>query len=86
MAKISRMNDLKNKLSRSGEIIFNGNETGKILIKDRKLNIILETQDNELLKYLRGNAIGILKVKGENYEWKYRWFILWRRWAVWHVW
>jgi len=68
MAKISRMNDLKNKLSRSGKIIFNGNETGKILIKDRKLNIILETQDNELLKYLRGNAIGILKVKGENYE------------------
>ena len=68
MAKISRMNDLKNKLSRSGKIIFNGNETGKILIKDRKLKIILETQDNELLKYLRGNAIGILKVKGKNYE------------------
>lgn len=53
MAKISRMNDLKNKLSRSGKIIFNGNETGKILIKDRKLNIILEMQDNELLKDLR---------------------------------
>lgn len=68
MAKISRMNDLKNKLSRSGKIIFNGNETGKILIKDRKLNIILETQDNELLKDLRSNAAGILKVKGERYD------------------
>ena len=68
MAKISQINDLKDKLNRSGKIIFRGNETGKILIEDRKLNIILETQDNELLKYLRGNAIGILKVKGKNYE------------------
>ena len=33
-----------------------------------KLNIILETQDNELLKDLRSNAAGILKVKGERYD------------------
>ena len=68
MAKISRINDLKDKLNRSGKIIFRGNETGKILIKDRKLNIILETQDNELLKDLRSNAVEILKVKGERYD------------------
>ena len=68
MAKISQINDLKDKLNRSGKIIFRGNETGKILIEDRKLNIILETQDNELLKDLRSNAAGILKVKGERYD------------------
>lgn len=68
MAKISQINDLKDKLNRSGKIIFRGNETGKILIEDRKLNIILETQDNELLKDLRSNAIEILKVKGERYD------------------
>ena len=68
MAKISQINDLKDKLNRSGKIIFRGNETGKILIGDRKLKIILETQDNELLKDLRSNAIEILKVKGERYD------------------
>lgn len=68
MAKISQINDLKDKLNRSGKIIFRGNETGKILIEDRKLNIILEMQDNELLKDLRSNAAGILKVKGERYD------------------
>ena len=68
MAKISRINDLKDKLNRSGKIIFRGNETGKILIENRKLSIILETEDNELLKDLRGNAVEILKVKGERYD------------------
>ena len=68
MAKISRINDLKDKLNRSGKIIFRGNETGKILIKDRKLSIIFETEDNELLKDLKSNAIGILEVKGERYD------------------
>lgn len=68
MAKISQINDLKDKLNRSGKIIFRGNETGKILIKDRKLSIIFETEDNELLKDLKSNAIGILKVKGERYD------------------
>lgn len=68
MAKISRINDLKDKLNRSGKIIFRGNEAGKILIKNGKLNIILETEDNELLKDLRNNAIEILKVKGERYD------------------
>ena len=68
MAKISQINDLKDKLNRSGKIIFRGNETGKILIENRKLNIILETEDNELLKDLRSNAAGILKVKGERYD------------------
>ena len=33
MAKISQINDLKDKLNRSGKIIFRGNETGKILIE-----------------------------------------------------
>ena len=68
MAKISRINDLKDKLNRSGKIIFRGNETGKILIENRKLSIILETEDNELLKDLRSNAVEILKVKGERYD------------------
>ena len=68
MAKISQINDLKDKLNRSGKIIFRGNEAGKILIENRKLNIILETEDNELLKDLRSNAAGILKVKGERYD------------------
>ena len=68
MAKISQINDLKDKLNRSDKIIFRGSETGKILIKDRKLSIILETEDNELLKDLRSNAIEILKVKGERYD------------------
>ena len=68
MAKISQINDLKDKLNRSGKIIFRGNETGKILIEDRRLNIILETEDNELLKDLRSNAAGILKVKGKRYN------------------
>lgn len=68
MAKISQINDLKDKLNRSGKIIFRGNETGKILIENRKLNIILETEDNELLKDLRSNVIEILKVKGERYD------------------
>lgn len=68
MAKISQINDLKDKLNRSGKIIFRGNETGKILIKDRKLSIIFETEDNELLKDLRSNATEILKVKGERYD------------------
>ena len=68
MAKISQINDLKDKLNRSGKIIFRGSEIGKILIENRKLNIILETQDNELLKDLRSNAIEILKVKGERYD------------------
>lgn len=68
MAKISQINDLKDKLNRSGKIILRGNETGKILIENRKLNIIFETQDNELLKDLRSNAAGILKVKGERYD------------------
>lgn len=68
MAKISQINDLKDKLNRSGKIIFRGNETGKILIENRKLNIILETEDNELLKDLRSNVAGILKVKGERYD------------------
>ena len=68
MAKISQINDLKDKLNRSGKIIFRGSETGKILIKDRKLSIILETEDNELLKDLRSNAAKILKVKGERYD------------------
>lgn len=68
MAKISQINDLKDKLNRSGKIIFRGNETGKILIENRKLNIILETEDNELLKDLRSNAAGILKIKGERYD------------------
>lgn len=68
MAKISQINDLKDKLNRSGKIIFGGNEAGKILIENRKLNIILETEDNELLKDLRSNAAGILKVKGERYD------------------
>ena len=68
MAKISRINDLKDKLNRSGKIIFRGNETGKILIENRKLSIILETEDNKLLKDLRSNAIKILKVKGERYD------------------
>ena len=66
-AKISQINNLKDKLNRSGKIIFKGTEIGKILIENRKLNIILETQDNELLKDLRSNAIEILKVKGERY-------------------
>lgn len=68
MAKISQINDLKDKLNRSGKIIFRGNETGKILIENRKLSIILETEDNKLLKDLRSNAIKILKVKGERYD------------------
>jgi hypothetical protein len=68
MAKISQINDLKDKLNRSGKIIFRGNETGKILIENRKLSIILETEDNELLKDLRSNATEILKVKGERYD------------------
>ena len=68
MAKISRINDLKDKLNRSGKIIFRGSETGKILIENRKLSIILETEDNKLLKDLRSNAAGILKVKGERYD------------------
>lgn len=68
MAKISRINDLKDKLNRSGKIIFRGNEAGKILIEDRKLSIVLETEDNELLKDLRSNAVEILKVKGERYD------------------
>lgn len=68
MAKISQINDLKDKLNRSGKIIFRGNEAGKILIENRKLNIILETEDNELLKDLRSNVAGILKVKGERYD------------------
>lgn len=68
MAKISQINDLKDKLNRSGKIIFRGNETGKILIENRKLNIILETENNELLKDLRSNAAGILKIKGERYD------------------
>lgn len=68
MAKISQINDLKDKLNRSGKIIFRGNETGKILIEDRKLNIILETQDNELLKDLRSNVAEILKIKGKRYD------------------
>lgn len=68
MAKISQINDLKDKLNRSGKIIFRGNETGKILIENRKLNIILKTEDNELLKDLRSNAVEILKVKGERYD------------------
>mgnify|MGYP001740906885 CR=1 FL=1 len=68
MAKISQINDLKDKLNRSGKIIFRGNETGKILIENRKLSIILETEDNELLKDLRSNAAEILKVKGERYD------------------
>lgn len=68
MAKISQINDLKDKLNRSGKIIFRGTETGKILIENRKLNIILETEDNELLKDLRSNAVGILKIKGERYD------------------
>ena len=68
MAKISRINNLKDKLNRSGKIIFRGNEAGKILIEDRKLSIVLETEDNELLKDLRSNAIEILKVKGERYD------------------
>ena len=68
MAKISQINDLKDKLNRSGKIIFRGNETGKILIENRKLSIIFETEDNELLKDLRSNAVEILKVKGERYD------------------
>ena len=68
MAKISQINDLKDKLNRSGKIIFRGNEAGKILIKDRKLSIIFETEDNELLKDLKSNAVKILKVKGERYD------------------
>ena len=68
MAKISQINDLKDKLNKSGKIIFRGSETGNILIKDRKLSIILETEDNELLKDLRSNAAKILKVKGERYD------------------
>lgn len=68
MAKISQINDLKDKLNRSGKIIFRGNEAGKILIKNRKLSIIFETEDNELLKDLRSNATEILKVKGERYD------------------
>ena len=68
MAKIRQINDLKDKLNRSGKIIFRGNETGKILIENRKLSIILETEDNKLLKDLRSNAIKILKVKGERYD------------------
>lgn len=68
MVKISQINDLKDKLNRSGKIIFRGSETGKILIENRKLNIILETEDNELLKDLRANVVGILKVKGERYD------------------
>lgn len=68
MAKISQINDLKDKLNRSGKIIFRGNETGKILIENRKLSIIFETEDNKLLKDLRSNAIKILKVKGERYD------------------
>lgn len=68
MAKISQINDLKDKLNRSGKIIFRGNETGKILIENRKLSIIFETEDNKLLKDLRSNAAGILKVKGERYD------------------
>jgi len=68
MAKISQINDLKDKLNRRGKIIFRGNETGKILIENRKLSIILETEDNELLKDLKSNAAGILKVKGERYD------------------
>ena len=68
MAKISQINDLKDKLNRSGKIISRGSETGKILIENRKLSIILETEDNELLKDLRSNAIEILKVKGERYD------------------
>lgn len=43
-------------------------EAGKILIEDRKLSIVLETEDNELLKDLRSNAVEILKVKGERYD------------------
>lgn len=66
--KISRINDLKDKLNRRGKIIFRGTEAGKILIENRKLSIILETEDNELLKDLKSNAAGILKVKGERYD------------------
>ena len=68
MAKISQINDLKDKLNRSGKIIFRGSETGKILIENRKHSIILETENNELLKDLRSNAVEILKVKGERYD------------------
>ena len=68
MAKISQINDLKDKLNRSGKIIFRGSETGKILIENRKLSIILETEDNELLKDLRSNVAGILRIKGERYD------------------
>ena len=68
MAKISRINDLKDKLNRSGKIIFRGSEIGKILIVNRKLNIILETEDSKFLKDLRSNAVEILKVKGERYD------------------
>lgn len=68
MAKISQINDLKDKLNRRGKIIFRGNETGKILIENRKLSIIFETEDNELLKDLKSNAAKILKVKGERYD------------------
>ena len=68
MAKISQINDLKDKLNRSGKIIFRGSETGKILIENKKLSIILETEDNELLKDLRSNVAGILRIKGERYD------------------
>lgn len=68
MAKISQINDLKDKLNRSGKIIFRGSETGKILIENRKLSIILETEDNELLKDLRSNVARILRIKGERYD------------------
>lgn len=68
MAKISQINDLKDKLNRSGKIIFRGTETGKILIENRKLSIIFETEDNELLKDLRSNVAEILKIKGKRYD------------------
>ena len=68
MAKISQINDLKDKLNRSGKIIFRGSETGKILSENRKLSIILETEDNELPKDLRSNVAGILRIKGERYD------------------